>query len=186
VCRTAVEVAVVAHADLAPWLADLRRLFDAEYLAEHGPWDPDLPYGYAPAGHHVLGLRDGTVVGHVGLQRRTIGVGRSDVVVAGVGGVLVAAGCRGSGVGRALLDEAAEVARDRVGADVGYLGCREEVVPFYRSCGWSRIVVREHSASRLDGRPVVQEAGPPILLQAACRPIAEWPPGDVDLRGRPW
>ncbi len=180
------QVVVVEHGALAPWLGGLRRLFDAEYLAEHGTWGPDQPYGYAPADLHVVGSHDGRVVAHVGLQRRTIGVGDVDVVVAGVGGVLVAPGARGSGVGRRVLHEAARAAGERAGADVAYLGCREDVVPFYRSCGWTRVTARERSLSRVDGRPEVQEPGLPVLLHGARRPVSAWPAGDVDLRGRPW
>ena len=69
------QVVVVEHGALAPWRGGLRRLFDAEYLAEHGAWDPEQPYGYAPADLHVVGSLDRRVVAHAGLQRRTIGVG---------------------------------------------------------------------------------------------------------------
>lgn len=180
------QVAVVEHDALAPWLAGLRQVFDAEYLVEHGTWDPDQPYGYAPADLHVVASVDGQVVAHVGLQRRSVGVGDVDVAVAGVGGVLVAPPVRGAGLGRMVLKETARAARDVAAADFAYLGCREEVVPFYRSCGWRRTRVRERSLSRVDGAPVVQEPGPPVLLHAARRPVADWPAGDVDLRGRPW
>ncbi|WP_370189153.1 GNAT family N-acetyltransferase [Aeromicrobium sp.] len=180
------QVVVVEHGALAPWRGGLCRLFDAEYLAEHGAWDPEQPYGYAPADLHVVGSLDRRVVAHAGLQRRTIGVGDVDVVVAGVGGVLVAHAARGVGLGRAVLRETARAAREVAAADFAYLGCREEVVPFYRSCGWTRTRVRERSLSRVDGAPVVQEPGPPVLLHPARRPVADWPDGDVDLRGRPW
>ena len=79
------------------------------------------------------------VVGHVGTQRRMIVVGDHDVLVAGTGGVLVLPSHRGQGLGVQLLAEAQDAARSTAPADYGYLGCREEVVPFYESCGYKRL-----------------------------------------------
>ncbi len=181
-----VSVRLVSHADLGPWRDGLQDLFDAEYLGSHGPWDPDQPYGYAPAELHVLAHVRGHVVGHVGVQSRVISVGDQEVRVGGVGGVLVRTPGRGEGLGRRLLEDLARVLVDPAGVELGYLGCREEVVPFYTACGWTRVAVRESSRSILDGSPVVQEPGPPVLVHPARRDVSTWPSGDVDLRGRPW
>lgn len=70
-------------------LAGLQSLFDHEYLADYGTWSPESPYGYAGHDVHVIVRNGGTVVGHVGWARRVIGVGDREVVIAGVGGVLV-------------------------------------------------------------------------------------------------
>lgn len=183
---TTVRTIVVPHADLGPWWRGLQALFDAEYLTVHGPWDPDQPYGYAPADRHVVAVSAGEVVGHVGLQRRSIDVGGREVEVAGVGGVLVSSSLRTGGVGRLLLDAAGAVITDPLGSDFGYLGCREEVASFYVSCGWHRIRVRESFTDPRTGRFVVQDPGPPLLVHAGLRPVEQWPGGDVDLRGRPW
>lgn len=181
---------VVAHERLTrAETAALRALFDAEYRSGFGAWDPDQPYGYAPADLHVLatdgvGVGD-ALLGHVGLQLRTVAVGGTEVLVAGTGGVLVAPVARGSGLGRRVLRHAQTAMRD-AGADFGYLGCREEVVPFYASCGWRRVSARERSISRLDGVTVVETTADPLLVCAARRPAAQWPAGAIDLRGRPW
>lgn len=66
----------------------------------------------------------------------------------------------------------------------GYLGCREQVVPFYESCGWTRILPREKSIGRA-GEFIVDEPGPPILILPIAS-LEPWPEGDVDLRGRAW
>ncbi|MFC0581966.1 nucleotidyltransferase family protein [Micrococcoides hystricis] len=60
------------------------------------------------------------------------------------------------------------------------MGCREQVVPFYESCGWKRNLAREKSIGR-EGEPVVDELGPPILILLIA-PLETWPGGDVDLR----
>lgn len=69
-------IETVPHALLtARDLEGLRALFDAEYLADFGAWDPELPYGYAPHDVHIVARVGSEVVGHVGWQRRVIGVG---------------------------------------------------------------------------------------------------------------
>ena len=79
---------------------------------------------------------------------------------------------------------AAQSMRDRGRVAFGYLGCREPVVPFYESCGWTRIRARERSVG-CEGEPVVQEPGPPILVLPVA-PLEMWPEGDINLRGRAW
>ncbi|MEJ1090878.1 GNAT family N-acetyltransferase [Microbacterium istanbulense] len=181
---TGVELQVVEDAAVgASVLERIGALFDAEYQAEHGPWERRAPYGYAPADIRVLAF-DGTgLIGHVGYQRRTVGVGDREVTVAGVGGVLVAPRARGLGLGIAMLRRA----QGRMASDVdyGYLGCRPAVVPFYEAAGWRRIRAREHSLSPATGSPVTTNTDP-ILICDAGRPASEWPAGTIDLRGLPW
>lgn len=180
------SIEVLAHDALADRDLDLlRRLFDREYLETFGPWDPEQPYGYAGHDTHVIARSsDGGIVAHVGWAHRTVGVGESEVRIAGVGGVLVSQGAREGGLGRALMARAAESMVDDGRIEFGYLGCREEVVPFYISCGWQRIAATEHSVSRT-GTPFSVEPGPPLLVL----PVADdrhWPTGSIDLRGRAW
>lgn len=143
----------VLHSDLSRReLECLRDLFDGEYFREHGPWDPDAPYGYAPADVHVIAASDGRLLGHVGFQLRSIAVDIRDVVVAGTGGVLVRKESRGIGLGAALMRRAQAAMRSfdvpgKPRAEFGYLGCRPEVVPFYQATGWRRIDVVERHLS---------------------------------------
>lgn len=166
-------------------VARLRELFDVEYLAQFGEWDPDQPYGYAPHDMHVIARLGHDVVGHVGWARRTIGVGTAEVVIAGVGGVLISPRARGEGAGARLMAAATASMIDAGGIEFGYLGCREDVVPFYASCGWQRVTAAEKSVDRA-GRPVTQPPGPPILLLPVEAPLDSWPAGAIDLRGRAW
>lgn len=139
----------VLHSDLSRReLECLRDLFDGEYFREHGPWDPDAPYGYAPADVHVVVSSDDRLLGHVGFQLRSIAVGVCGVTVAGTGGVLVRKESRGIGLGAALMRRAQASMRSfdvpgKPRAEFGYLGCRPEVVPFYQATGWRRIDVVE-------------------------------------------
>lgn len=181
-----IEVAVVAHADLRSLCeASLRELFDAEYERDFGGWDPELPYGFAPHDVHVVAWQGPRIVGHVGWARRTIDVADQQIVVAGVGGVLVSDSARGQNLGERLMAHATMSMLDAGGIAYGYLGCREEVVEFYRKCGWMRISAAERSISRL-GEAVSDPPGQPLLVFPIEASLASWPDGDVDLRGRAW
>ncbi|WP_180968935.1 GNAT family N-acetyltransferase [Microbacterium aurantiacum] len=98
----------VPHDDLSTSdIAALRALFEREYAADLGPWNPDAPYGYSPADLHTMVIDDDDeLVAHVGHQLRTITVGGAAITVAGTGGVLVDAGWRGTGVGRRVMQHA--------------------------------------------------------------------------------
>lgn len=183
----AARIEIAEHGELSPEeLTGLRDLFDGEYRASHGDWAADRPYGYSPADVHVIATESGHVVGHVGFQPRSIGVGAQDVMVAGVGGVLVHPGNRTAGLGRELMRAARARMIEDPGLLFGYLGCREEVVPFYIRASWSRIDVVEHCTSRADQTTVETSAGAPILVLPVHARLEDWPPGDIDLRGTPW
>lgn len=122
------------------------------------------------------------VVDHVGWARAEIAVGTEVVAIAGVGGVLISADARGVRLGGELMGWAEQSMRDHDQPAFDYLGCREQVVPFYASCGWRRIYAREKSIGR-DGESVVDELGPSILILPIA-PLESWPKGAVDLRGR--
>ncbi|WP_433676976.1 GNAT family N-acetyltransferase [Microbacterium gorillae] len=180
------SIDVVAHHQLTTVdLSRLARLFDGEYLGGFGEWNPEQPYGYAAHGVHIVARIGDRIVGHVGWARRRITVGDAVVTIAGVGGVLISADGRGRGLGAELMSRAAQSMRERGDIEFGYLGCREEVVPFYASCGWSRIHVGEQSIGR-HGEAVHESPGSPILVLPIAAPLESWPSGDVDLRGRAW
>lgn len=166
----------------------LRDLFDSEYRETHGEWDPDRPFGYSPADVHTIVFRGSMAVAHVGYQRRLIRVGQDDVPVAGTGGVLVHREWRAGGRGGRVMSHAQRAMRDDEHVDFGYLGCREEVVPFYERTGWSRVNAVEHHVSMTDASETVTSTTGPILVYAAGSHIGadEWPQGDIDLRGTPW
>lgn len=181
-----VAIEIVAHEELTSSdLEGLRRLFDAEYLDDFGEWDPDMPYGYAPHAVHVIARRGGGIVGHVGWARRTIAVGSGEIEIGGVGGVLISDVVRGERVGSRLMGAAAESMKVANGVAFGYLGCREEVVSFYASCGWTRISAAERSIDT-SGRPREDPPGQPLLILPVEDEVADWPVGAVDLRGRAW
>ena len=79
--------------------------------------------------------------------------------------VLMSDEARGQRLGVDLMGQAARSMRDRGGVAFGYLGCREDVAPFYAACGWGRIHAGERSIAAS---------------------LESWLNGDIDLRGRAW
>lgn len=180
------SIDLVAHHELTEVdLSRIERLFDSEYLDGFGAWNPEQPYGYAPHEVHILARAGDRILGHVGWAARHITVGDNAVTIGGLGGVLISADGRGHGLGAKLMSRAELSMRERGGIEFGYLGCREEIVPFYASCGWSRVHVGERSIGR-QGAPVYDSPGSPILILPVAAPLESWPPGEVDLRGRAW
>lgn len=179
------RIIAVEHQDLTEaQLQALGALFDGEYLADFGRWDAERPYGYSPADVHTMLFRGVSLVGHVGYQRRRVTVGGREVVVAGTGGVLVNASFRGCGVGGRVMAHAQQMMTQDDRVDFGYLGCREEVVPFYERTGWTRIRAVERHQSMTSPDAVVESHDEPILIFAAG--LSHWPDGDIDLHGAPW
>jgi aminoglycoside 2'-N-acetyltransferase I len=180
------SIGPVAHAALTDRdRTGLQRLFDGEYFEEFGDWDPDQPYGYAPHDVHLIAWSGDRVAGHVGWGRRRIRVGGKVVEIAGVGGVLVSESARGQRLGEQLMNATRRSMSDVDEIQFGYLGCREEVVPFYRACGWHRISAGERSLSR-DGRSNEYPPGQPLLILPLGSSLEDWPTGIVNLCGRAW
>lgn len=176
---------VVRHHELTDDdLSGLRALFDAEYLTQFGEWNPEQPYGYARHDVHVIASRGDDTVGHVGWAHRGISVGEREMTIAGVGGVLVAKAARGLQLGEQLMRTVVISMGDAGGIEFGYLGCREEVVPFYQACGWMRVVAAEWSLNRT-GSSSMDPPGQPLLV-FPLGSSSDWPEGEIDLRGRAW
>lgn len=173
------EIVQAWHGELtAEQLAGLRALFDAEYFRDSGAWNPAAPYGYSPAELHTIAVTgDGTIVGHVGTQRRHIHVGGRPVTVAGTGGVLVSPSRRGTGLGQRLVAAAQRAGRTSAPAEYGYLGCREDIVPFYLSCGYVRVHATERCLSRLDRATAVESTDAPCWSAPGPRMPARGRPG---------
>ncbi|WP_159825763.1 GNAT family N-acetyltransferase [Arthrobacter sp. 9AX] len=165
--------------------ADMAVLFDSEYEDEWGPWNPKQGYGYARGELHCLVRDGGNLVGYAASARRFVAVGKGEVVVAGIGGVLTAAATRGQRIGHGMMSSLQEAMRGDAPAEFGLLGCREEVVPFYQSCGFVLVESLIRDVSPRDAMTVIESAGP-TLVCAGTKSIEAWPAGTIDLRGLPW
>lgn len=83
-------------------------------------------------------------------------------------------GARGTRLGEQLMHAAHRSMLDTEGIQFGDLGCREEVVPFYRACGWHRISVVECTISRA-GSAIEDPLGQPLLIMPVESALDEWP-----------
>lgn len=120
------------------------------------------------------------------MQRRQISVGDQEVTIAGTGGVLILPNYRKYGLGRKLLFALQEASRTIAPVEYGYLGCREEVVPFYEASGYKRIHATERFVSDDDQITVIEHTGSPIMICSGTKDLKEWPTGTIDIRGMAW
>ena len=142
-------------------------------------------YGARPDHRLWLEDSDGAPVAHLDFERRLIGVGDREVLVAGVGEVATHPQWQGRGLGRRLMAELLRVLTAETPVGFGYLGCREEVVGFYERVGWHRIYQKIREIDPGSGKWTVSE-GPTLILPATA-PLSAWPyEGTIDLRGMWW
>lgn len=165
--------------------AGLASLFDSEYLEDWGPWTPRQDYGYARFEMHAIAREDSTIIGHAGTSRRFVDVGGREVTIAGIGGVVVHPDARGQGVGQRVIESLRESMTSEAPAEFGFLGCRDEVVPFYESCGFVRVANPVREVSHRDGMTVLVGESPTLVCPGTAS-LAHWPNGTIDLRGLPW
>ncbi|MGV3089008.1 GNAT family N-acetyltransferase [Streptococcus suis] len=170
---------------LAKQVQAIKDLFDREYRDGYGEWNLKQPYGYAPQDYHLLAYQGEGLVGHMGSQVRTISVGAEESLIAGIGGVLIAPEFRGKGLGRAMMTRLLEENTQTLAVDFSYLGCREEVVPYYEACGFYRINRMETHVDRLTGKEQ-QQISVTIMIASAKKDKKDFPEGDIDLKGRAW
>src|SRR5918993_610567 len=123
-------------------LAD--RLSDGERRALF-EWGEDpfslgaLKIRWRPKELHFVVEAAGRAVSHVGLLRHTVAVGGRPVTVGGVGGVITVGEAQGSGYANLALERAPAFMRDELDGEVGFLFCRDPLVPFYERHGWHLI-----------------------------------------------
>jgi predicted N-acetyltransferase YhbS len=167
------------HAVLAALLRSAFPQFPAEFAA-HRSWS-------LARKEARLWLADdaGHPVAHLAVERRLIDVGGTEVLVAGVGEVVVSPAVQGRGLGAALVGELRARLRTEFAADFGFLLCGEQVEGFYRRAGWSRVANPIRYLDLEDER-TVREATSPTMVLPGRRAVADWPDGLADLRGLPW
>ncbi len=127
----------------------------------------------------------GEILAHLDFERRLVGVGADEVLVAGIGEVAVRPDLQGRGLGRALMQELRRVLAVDTPAQFGLLYCLEEVAGFYARTGWHRVYQPTRSADPHSGE-VYEEIETTFVLPGT-EPLERWPGvGTIDLRGEGW
>ncbi|WP_431676803.1 GNAT family N-acetyltransferase [Kitasatospora sp. KL5] len=175
-----VSVRVAHTADLdAATLAAARRLLDEVFAPDMA----DEDWEHCLGGLHTLVWDGPELVGHAALvQRRLLHGGRA-LRTGYVEGVAVRADRRRSGVGAAMMDHLARVAR--AAYDLAALGSSDTAGPFYTACGWQPWLGRTFALTPDGIRRTPDEDGGIYVLPLAVPLdpggdlVADWRDGDV-------
>jgi predicted N-acetyltransferase YhbS len=153
--------------------------WDALVAGEENPFGlEDSTIEWRTKTHHTVRYDGERPIAHVGLLVAAVQVGAEAFEVVGVGGVIVTASHRGTGVLRPLLEAA--LARD-LGPARALLWCSTENAAIYARLGFEQIEAPV---------TVEQPAGPYVMPMPAMwkplRPGVTWPDGDVRVPGLPF
>jgi predicted N-acetyltransferase YhbS len=150
---------------------------------------PDVPvfsqsrYWHGTAPEFSFYRREaGKITGHVGIVRRTIRAGSSQITIAGVQNLAVAPHRRKSGLGALLMIRALAESRRR-GIDFGLLFCVPGLARFYASLGWH---IQERAFFMADETGTLERIPEKNIGMTLTLGTHPFPPGEVDLQGRDW
>lgn len=179
-CRLVAEGAVTPAEDDA-----IKRLLVAAF-PQHAAVFADASYdGARPEYRLWLETPTGALVAHLDFERRVIGVGGADILVAGIGEVATHPDWQGSGIGRRMVNALCAILRTTHPVPFGYLNCLDAVVGFYTAVGFHRSDRRVREIDRETGQ--LSEFDGHCMVLPACAPIEQFPAeGLIDLRGLPW
>ncbi|HEV8721400.1 MAG TPA: GNAT family N-acetyltransferase [Candidatus Binatia bacterium] len=128
----------------------------------------------------VLAYDGEELVSHLRILERTARVDRKDVLVGGLGAVMTAPERHGKGFAGLTLREAERLIFDELGAEIGFLFCLPELVPFYAKRRWQLIECPVE---------MLQPAGNVVWPECAMllpKPGEQWAPTTFDIRGLPF
>jgi nodulation protein A len=163
------DVTADEHAALAAMLARAYHWHAGQFRGTRS-WSGARPEA------RIVGSAGQRPVAHLGLLRRFLRVpdSGSSVLIGDVGLVAVDPDFQGQGIGSRLLDRSTR-AMTGLALPFGFLTCRLEVVPFYRSGGWQQAHGQVTRMIDNSQRPEIY-AGPAMVLPVHGR-MADWPHG---------
>ena len=135
---------------------------------------------WRPTEHHVLVMKSGRSVSHVGLLKHAVRVGERGVSLAGIGGVLTHPKYRKLGLARMAMEEALRQAVCELDVQFGLLFCREAMLPWYERQGWT---LAKGSVWIEQSRGIIPS---PLPAMIRCLAVERWPAGEVWLGSLPW
>ena len=125
-------------------------------------------------------LDSGERVSHVKLTTRVITVGKTEVVVAGIGGVMTPARFQRRGYSSRLLKRVELFIFSELAASLGLLFCLPDLTDFYCRLGWQTVksaVYINQPSGRIEW---------PQSAMVLSRPDVSWKDEEIDIRGLPW
>ncbi len=129
---------------------------------------------------HVMIWEENQIVSHVEIVDRLASVGGMPVRLGGIGGVSTLKAWRGRGLAETALRLAQAHLRQPLGVDFGLLICGEPLVHYYDKFGW-KLTASQMWIEQPKGRVLFDAL---IMTLPVCK--MDWPPGEIDLCGRPW
>jgi predicted GNAT family N-acyltransferase len=129
---------------------------------------------------HIIVRIGEELVSHVEIVERDARVGRDQIKLAGIGGVLTLPEWRGLGLAQAGMQKTQEFMCEELAVDFGLLMCDREMVPYYSRLGWVEV----------DGPLIYDQPQGKVYFDDAvmifsCKGRA-WPDGIIDICGYPW
>jgi hypothetical protein len=141
---------------------------------------PALPYRFAPKPWRVLVWAGDRLVSHVGIVERSVMAAGRPIKVGGIASVGTHPAYRGQGHATTAMRGAMAFICGRLGAEFGFLLCRDHVAGFYSKLGW-----RPVAESVVFDQPEGRVTWPLTAMVWSCHD-EPWQPGPVDLGGLPW
>jgi GNAT superfamily N-acetyltransferase len=185
-----VEIDLRLWRDLSPEdLAEYEALLDTvspqeerdRGIAQRLTWAP-----VDPASTWVVRVRhERRLVSCVALIVRDVVASGRSMRAAGIRGLRTHPEHRRQGFGTAAMERATEFVWERLKPDLAILLSSVMAVPLYERLGWRSIegpVFCEQTEGRVCYSEVIPEAPVMVLIPAG----AEWPTGEIDLRGFPF
>lgn len=123
------------------------------------------------------------LLAHLDFELRRIMIGKTELLIAGVGEVATHPRFHKHGLGRALMDKLHSILF-KMSVLFGYLQCRPAVVNFYTNVGW-HLVTQTACYIDPDTNQETFYNGPSLILPV-CATSAQWPTGTINLMGMPW
>ena len=150
---------------------------DRRAFAEHEP--NNMEWVEAPD-WYVIVKDDGAVVSQLVIIDRIAQVEGEDIHLGGIGGVATLPEQRRRGFAGSAMLKAADFMRSVLGVDFGLLVTDTELISYYSRLGWQHVpgplvIDQTQGKTPLD-----------IVIMVLPCVRKDWPPGTIDLCGRPW
>jgi len=168
------DIPLARHTTLAAMLARIYPQHSESFTGTHS-WSGARPEV------RIIGSKDDRPIAHLGLLRRFLRVPERglNILVGDVGLVGIDPDFRGKGLGKILLKQTKLLMTD-LKLPYGFLTCRPEVVPFYKSGGWWTI--EGQTTRMIDNDHLPEDYTGPAMVLSVHSSRFDWPEHCVVVR----